>query len=84
LRTLTNRGIQTGVTLIPVLPFIEDNEEKVIQIVEQAHAHGASYIIPCFGMTLRDRQRSIITGAWTNGSPASGPSTRDASSRTGG
>ncbi|HDQ71077.1 MAG TPA: radical SAM protein [Chloroflexi bacterium] len=57
MRTLANRGIQTGVTLMPVLPFIEDNEENVIQIVEQAHAHGASYVIPCFGMTLRDRQR---------------------------
>jgi len=50
-------GIYTGVTMMPILPFIEDNEENVTQIVEKAHAHGASYIIPWFGMTLRDRQR---------------------------
>jgi len=43
---------------MPVLPFIEDNEENIRRIVEQAHAHGAAYIIPSFGVTLRDRQRA--------------------------
>jgi len=58
MRALAAREIYTGVTMMPILPFIEDNEENVVQIVEQAHAHGASYIIPGFGMTLRDRQRA--------------------------
>ena len=58
MKTLSENGILTGVTLMPVLPFIEDNEENITRIVERAHANGASYILPAFGMTLRDRQRA--------------------------
>jgi DNA repair photolyase len=57
MRVLADRGILTGVSLMPVLPFIEDTEENIAAIVEMAHDHGASYIIPSFGMTMRDRQR---------------------------
>jgi len=55
---LAGAGIHTGVALMPVLPFIEDNEENILAIVRQAKEHGASYILPAFGMTLRDRQRA--------------------------
>ncbi len=58
MRALAERGILTGVTMMPILPFIEDNETNIRQIVTQAHANGAAYIIPSFGMTLRDRQRA--------------------------
>jgi len=58
MRVLVEHGIHTGLTMMPVLPFIEDNEENIRQIVEQAHAHGAAYIMPSFGVTLRDRQRA--------------------------
>ena len=57
LQTLAENGITAGVTLMPVLPFLEDNLENIRQIVFQAHHAGAKYIIPSFGMTLRDRQR---------------------------
>jgi len=58
MQVLAEHGIHTGLTMMPVLPFIEDNEENIRRIVEQAHAHGAAYIIPSFGVTLRDRQRA--------------------------
>jgi len=58
MQTLAEHGLHTGLTMMPVLPFIEDNEDNIRQIVEQAHAHGAAYIIPSFGVTLRDRQRA--------------------------
>ena len=58
LRSLSQRGILTGIALMPVLPFIEDTEENVREIVRLAHAAGAKYILPAFGMTLRDRQRA--------------------------
>lgn len=58
MKVLADHGIRTGVTMMPVLPFIEDNDQNVRQIVEQARACGASYIIPWFGMSLRDRQRA--------------------------
>ena len=57
MKILADNGILTGVTLMPVLPFIEDNVENIRQIVTRAHEAGASYIIPSFGMSLRDRQR---------------------------
>ena len=58
MRKLSESGILTGLTMMPILPFIEDNEENVARIVTLAHENGASYIIPAFGMTLRDRQRA--------------------------
>jgi len=57
MKMLAEHGIMTGVTMMPVLPFIQDNLENITRIVRSAHQHGASYIIPAFGMTLRDRQR---------------------------
>ncbi len=58
MQALSQKGILTGVTLMPVLPFIEDNEENITGIVSLAHENGAAYILPAFGMTLRDRQRA--------------------------
>ena len=54
---LAANGILTGVTMMPILPFIEDNVENVKRIIELAAENGASYILPVFGMSLRDRQR---------------------------
>jgi DNA repair photolyase len=59
MKKLSENGILTGVSLMPVLPFIEDNEENISRIVQLAHENGANYIIPAFGMTLRDRQRAF-------------------------
>lgn len=58
MRVLADNGIQAGVTMMPILPFIEDTEENIAGVVEQAAAAGASYILPSMGMTLRDRQRA--------------------------
>ncbi len=57
MKTLSDNGIHTGVTMMPILPFIEDNEENIAQIVTRAHESGASYILPWFGMTLRAGSR---------------------------
>lgn len=60
MRDLAANGIQTGVTMMPILPFIEDNEANITAIVEQAAASGATYILPWMGLTMRDRQRSYF------------------------
>lgn len=57
MRQLSDAGIITGVSLMPILPFIEDNVENIREIVRQTADHGGSYFIPSFGMSLRDRQR---------------------------
>jgi len=58
MQVLAGRGIHTGIVMMPVLPFIEDSEDNVTAIVRKAHEHGAAYIVPSFGVTLRDRQRA--------------------------
>jgi DNA repair photolyase len=57
MRALAEAGIHTGVTMMPILPFIEDTEENVTHLVEMAHEAGAEYILPWFGMTLRAGSR---------------------------
>ncbi|MBD3329146.1 radical SAM protein [Candidatus Dojkabacteria bacterium] len=57
MKKLAKAGIYTGITMMPVLPFLEDNLNNISAIVESAAESGASYIIPAFGMTLRGRQR---------------------------
>lgn len=57
IRQLADAGILAGVTLMPVLPFIEDNEENIQSILSLAAENGAAYILTSFGVTLRDRQR---------------------------
>lgn len=54
---LNGRGIFTGILLMPVLPFLEDNEENIRGIVKAAHEAGARFIYAAFGMTLRNNQR---------------------------
>lgn len=58
MEVLAEHNIHTGITMMPILPYIEDNEENITTIVQKAHEHGAAYIIPSFGVTLRDRQRA--------------------------
>lgn len=57
LAKMSEAGLKTGITLMPVLPFIEDNEENILGIVKRAHECGVKYIYPAFGMTLRMNQR---------------------------
>jgi DNA repair photolyase len=57
MRTLADAGIHTGVTMMPILPFLEDTVENITRLVEMAHDSGAAYILPSFGMTLRTGSR---------------------------
>lgn len=57
IRKLSEAGINAGVLLMPVLPFIEDNEENIRTIIKLAHNSGAKFIYPALGMTLRQNQR---------------------------
>lgn len=50
-------GIYTGAYMMPILPFIEDNEKNILNLISAVKRNGGSYIIPAFGMTLREGQR---------------------------
>lgn len=54
---LAKAGIYTGITMMPILPFICDTKINITNIVKKVVDSGGKYIISGFGMTLRDRQR---------------------------
>lgn len=57
---LSKNGIYTGITLMPLLPFINDTESNLRQIVQKAKDCGARYIVPMFGLTLRKGSREYF------------------------
>lgn len=57
IKKLSDNGIFTGVLLMPVLPFLEDSKENILDIVRKAHSSGAKFIYAGFGVTLRGNQR---------------------------
>ena len=42
---------------MPVLPFLEDQPEQVLEVVDRAADAGARFIYPGFGVTMRQGQR---------------------------
>lgn len=54
---LREEGIYAGITMMPILPFINDNEENITKMVQMAAKHKAAYILASMGMTIRDGQR---------------------------
>ena len=60
IEVLASHGIYAGITMMPILPFIEDDAASIGAIVARARDAGAQYILPWFGMSMRDRQRSYF------------------------
>lgn len=60
LKALSDAGIYVGVLLMPILPFIDDNVEQVMDVVQKSIDHGARFIYPSMGMTIRDGQREYF------------------------
>lgn len=60
MQQLSDNGIETGVVMMPILPFIEDTPENIDCIVASTAAYGGQYIIPSFGMSIRDGQREYF------------------------
>jgi DNA repair photolyase len=58
MKVLAEHGIPAGVAMMPILPFIQDTEENIKSIVRLTYIHGGAFILPWFGMSLRDRQRA--------------------------
>jgi len=66
---LADKGIYTGITLMPLLPFINDTEENIELILKKAKDSGASYVSPMFGVTLRKGSREYFYNALDNQFP---------------
>ena len=58
LKELSDNGIYAGILLMPILPFINDNEENIRSIIKKAHECGAKFVFSYgLGVTLRQNQR---------------------------
>ena len=57
LHKLSAAGLSCGIMLTPVLPFLTDNEDNILEIVRRGKECGVKFIYPMFGGTLRGRQR---------------------------
>lgn len=57
IKQLRENGVCAGILLMPILPFLEDNQENILSIVNQGAEVGAQFIYPGFGVTLRQNQR---------------------------
>ncbi len=57
---LSEKGLFTGITMMPILPFIEDSEENIRSIVKLGHEAGVRFIYPAFGVTMRSGQREYF------------------------
>jgi len=57
---LRRAGIYTGITMMPILPYIGDTQKNVDEMVALAKQADAQYILPYFGVTLRDGSRDYF------------------------
>ena len=57
---LSAAGLFTGILMMPILPFLEDNPENIREIVDRAADAGARFVYPALGMTCRAGQREYF------------------------
>ncbi|MGL4608043.1 MAG: radical SAM protein [Eubacteriaceae bacterium] len=60
IKALSDNGIFCGLLMMPILPFINDTSENIIELVHLSKVYGAKFIYPSFGLTLRDQQRDYF------------------------
>jgi DNA repair photolyase len=51
-----SKKIQVGVHFMPIVPFLEDTDENLEQVIRSSKNAGADYILYAGGMTMRDNQ----------------------------
>lgn len=77
MENLAAAGIYTGITMMPLLPLINDTEENIRQIVVRAADAGASYILPAFGLTMRNGSREWLYKEFDRSFPGMSASYRE-------
>ena len=55
--------------MMPILPFIDDNEQNIKNIIAGAYESGAKFIYPAFGVMLRQNQRDYYFEKLDKGFP---------------
>lgn len=60
MKVLGDAGILTGISLMPILPYINDTEENIRNIIRMTAENGGKYVVAGLGVSLRDRQRHYL------------------------
>lgn len=60
IKKLNDAGIFCGILMMPLLPYINDTENNILEMVHKAHKAGAKFIYPMFGLTMRKGQREHL------------------------
>lgn len=60
LKTLTERGVYCGIAFMPIIPFATDTQDNISSLVHLAAEANVSYILPGFGLTLREGSREYF------------------------
>lgn len=60
IKKLNDEGIKSGICLMPILPFINDTDKNLDDLLDLSKKYNVKYIYPYFGVTLRDRQREYF------------------------
>lgn len=69
MKTLAQKGIFCGVLLVPLLPYITDTKDNIIDLCNMAKANGAKFVYTYMGMTLRSGNRQYYYKNLDNVSP---------------
>jgi len=61
MKNISRAGIETGICMMPMVPYYSDSQESISRTVKEARGAGAGYVL--FGaMTLRDEQEKHFYG----------------------
>ncbi|XMB67528.1 radical SAM protein [Mycoplasmatota bacterium zrk1] len=60
IKSLSDKGITTGIAIWPIIPFITDQEKNIIELIKYAHLAGCKYVIFGDALTLRGNQREYF------------------------
>jgi len=58
--------IQVGTYFIPIIPFLEDNDENLEDVIKQSKKAGADFILFSPGLTMRDSQAEYFLKKLSN------------------
>jgi DNA repair photolyase len=53
-------NIQVGTYFMPIIPFLEDNDENLEDVIRQSKKAGADFILFSPGLTIRDQQAEFF------------------------
>jgi len=53
-------NVQVGTYFMPIIPFLEDNEENLETVIKKSKEAGADFIVFAPGLTLRDSQAEFF------------------------